>query len=66
MKVGLNLDLGVLWQGDPNVALAADGPIASNPLFQVALERERRDIANELRDYKAWPVASFGIVFNFF
>ncbi len=66
MKVGLNLDLGVLWQGDPNVTLAADGPIASNPLFQVALERERRDIANELRDYKAWPVASLGIVFNFF
>ncbi len=64
-KVGLNLDLGVLWQGDPSVSLAADGPIASNPLFLVALERERRDIAAEINDYKAWPVASLGIVFNF-
>jgi hypothetical protein len=64
-KVGLNLDLGVLWQGDPTVTLAADGPIAGNPLFQLALDRERRDIVNELNDYKAWPVASLGIVFNF-
>jgi hypothetical protein len=64
-RVGLNLDLGVLWQGDPSVTLAADGPVAVDPLFRLALERERRDIVNELKDYKAWPVASLGIVFNF-
>jgi hypothetical protein len=55
----------VLWQGEPDVTLAADGPIARDPLFQLALERERRDIANELHDYRAWPVASLGIEFNF-
>jgi hypothetical protein len=64
-KVGLNLDLGVLWQGDPSVSLAADGAIARDPLFQLALELERRDIAAEVQNYKAWPAATLGIVFNF-
>ena len=64
-RVGLNLDFGVLWQGEPDVTLTADGVIADDPLFQLALEQERQDIAEEVSDYKAWPVVSLGFVVNF-
>ncbi len=64
-RVGLNLDLGVLWQGDPEVAMTADGVLAADPLFQSALEAERQELDDEISDYKAWPVISLGFVVNF-
>lgn len=64
-RVGLNLDLGVLWQGDPEVAMTADGVLASDPIFQSALEAERQELDDEISDYKAWPVISLGFVVNF-
>jgi hypothetical protein len=64
-KVGLNLDFGVLWQGDPDVTLTADGILAGDPFFQSALEAERLELVDEVSDYKAWPVVSLGFVFNF-
>jgi len=64
-RVGLNLDLGVLWQGDPDVTLAADGILATDPNFIDALERERLELDDEVSDYKAWPVVSLGFVVNF-
>ena len=64
-KLGLNLDLGVLWQGDPEVTMTADGPLTDDPVFQAALEQERQEIEDAFSDYKAWPVLSLGFVFNF-
>ena len=65
-RVGLNLDFGVLWQGDPAVTLAADGLLAGDPTFQSALEAERQELEDEMSDFKAWPVISLGFVVNFF
>lgn len=65
-KVGLNLDLGVLWQGEPTVTLTADGLLASNPAFMADLESERQELEAEFEDYKAFPVISLGFSFNFF
>ena len=64
-KVGLNLDLGVLWQGDPDVSVAADGLLASDPTFLQSLEEERLELEDEVSDFKAWPVISLGFVYNF-
>ena len=64
-KLGLNLDFGVLWQGDPEVTLAASGPLGSDPVFQEALEAERQELIEEVEDFKAWPVVSLGFVYNF-
>lgn len=64
-KFGLNLDLGVLWQGEPNVTLEATGLAASSPAFQAALEAERQEIEDDLSSYKAWPVLALGFVYNF-
>lgn len=64
-KVGMNLDFGVLWQGEPEVTLLADGPLASDPGFQSSLEAERQELFEEVKDFKAWPVLSLGFVVNF-
>jgi len=64
-KVGLNMDFGVLWQGEPDVTLEADGLLALDPGFQAALEAERLELEDEMQDFKAWPVVSVGFVYKF-
>jgi hypothetical protein len=68
-KVGLNLDFGVLWQGEPDVTLEATGLATAPPAVQTALaaelENERLELEDEMSDFKAWPVISLGFVYNF-
>lgn len=64
-RVGMNLDFGVLWQGEPEVTLAADGALASDPAFQQSLELERLELEDEAGKLKAWPVVSVGFLVNF-
>ncbi len=64
-KFGLNLDFGVLWQGEPRVALGADGTGAGLAPFEAALELERQELEDDLSDYKAWPVISLAFIYNF-
>ena len=64
-KAGLNFDLGVLWQGDPEVLLTADGLLADDPTFLGSLENERLELEDDLSDYKAFPVVSLSFVYNF-
>ena len=68
-KVGLNLDLGVLWQGEPSVTLEATGletaPAAIQDTLAAELETERLELEDEMSDFKAWPVISLGFVYNF-
>ncbi len=68
-KAGLNLDFGVLWQGDPMVSLEASNwnnlSPAEQALLGLALEAERADLEDEISDYKAWPVISLAFVYNF-
>jgi hypothetical protein len=64
-RLGLSLDFGVLWQGDPIVSLTADGLLGSDPGFLADLELERQQLENEVEDLKAYPVVSIGFNFNF-
>ncbi len=68
-KVGLNLDFGVLWQGEPSVSLFATGletaPAQVQAQLMPALEAERLELEDELSDYMAWPVISLSFVYNF-
>jgi hypothetical protein len=69
-RVGLALDFGVLWQGEPIVTLTSDGTLATDPQFADALEAERQELESEVEDFKAYPVVSIGypvvsIGFNF-
>ena len=68
-KVGLNLDFGVLWQGEPEVTLESTGlataPANVQALLLPALEAERLELEDEMSDFKAWPVVSLAFVYNF-
>ena len=68
-KAGLNLDFGVLWQGEPVVSLDATNwnnlSPAEQALLGPALDAERAELQNEISDYKAWPVLSLAFVYNF-
>ena len=65
-RFGMNLDFGVLLQGEPEVTLDADGVLAGDPTFEASLEAERLLLEEELSDMKVWPVVSLGFVVNFF
>jgi len=65
-RIGLSLDFGVLWQGEPMVTLTADGSAVGDPVFDAALEQERQQLENEMQNLKAYPVISIGFNFNFF
>jgi len=64
-RLGLSLDFGVLWQGDPIVTLTSTGALASDQAFIDALEVERQQLEEEVEDMKAYPVISIGFNFNF-
>lgn len=62
--VGLFLDLGVAFIGDPTVRLSAEGGTLSadaDPLMS-ALQQEASDFEDDMRGYlKLWPILSLGI-----
>jgi hypothetical protein len=60
-----NCDLGVVFQGQANIDLAANGPVASDPSFQADLDQEKQDLEDELDDYKYYPVVSLGVSYRF-
>jgi hypothetical protein len=64
-RLGLSLDFGVLWQGDPKVSLGADGLLANDPTFLSDLNAELEQLTEEVDYLKAYPVVSLGVNFNF-
>jgi len=68
-KAGLNLDFGVLWQGEPSVELTATNfdnlSSVEQALLAPALAAEQAQLQDEMSDYKAWPVISLAFVYNF-
>jgi hypothetical protein len=63
--LGLNLDLGVLFQGTPQASLQATGPIANDPIFQAELALEQQELQDSVDEYELYPVVSLGFSFNF-
>lgn len=64
-RVGMNLDFGVLWEGEPEVTLTSTGALANDPGFIAELEAERVELEAEFSDYKAYPLVSVGVFVNF-
>ena len=63
--IGLFLDLGVAFLGEPDVALEASGPnsaFINSSAFQQSLRDEEANLKNDAGKYlKYWPIASIGI-----
>jgi hypothetical protein len=63
--LGFVVDMGVAFQGEPDVELVASGPISALPEFRSNLAREALDIANDARAFRFYPVLSLGLAFGF-
>ena len=64
-RVGLHFDAGVMYQGDPSLALTANGSLAGDPNFQSALETERVELEEELEVLAWYPVVAVSFSVNF-
>jgi hypothetical protein len=61
-----SLDAGVMLHGRPRTYdIAATGELASNPLFQDDLARERGEIEDKVDDYKVYPIVQVSIGYAF-
>jgi hypothetical protein len=63
--LGFTFDLGVAFHGEPGVRLNATGPIASQPEFQANLAIEERNLEDDARPFRFYPVLSFGLAIGF-
>jgi hypothetical protein len=64
--IGIFLDAGVAYQGEPDLELDAFGNATTLPGFNTDLEEERLDIEDSLKTYfKFYPVISLGISIGF-
>lgn len=61
--LGLLVDLGVAMHGRPTVSVVVDGPLAGEPVFQAALDREVAEFQDDVSGYTFYPVASIGLSF---
>lgn len=60
------IDAGVMFQGKPKVRnLVASGPIATNAAFQTQLANERREIEDDIDNFKFYPILQLGLGYRF-
>jgi len=63
--IGLFLDLGVAFLGDPEIVLTAEGnpAVVGSAQFKAELEKERQKIDEDLPPWvgKYWPIINLGI-----
>lgn len=62
-RIGLFLDIGVAFMGDPTVTLNADGGTKANDAAtRTALDQEAMDFEGDMRAYlRYWPILSLGL-----
>ncbi|MFH0908017.1 MAG: hypothetical protein V1929_04585 [bacterium] len=58
-------DLGIIFQGTPDIDLSSSGTMASDPQFQADLKEEEQNIQDEADSFKIYPVLAFGIAYYF-
>lgn len=66
-RVGVTLDIGAMYQGEPKLHLQANptNPAVLPPGFNDHLEAERAATEAEMSEYKYYPVVALGLVIRF-
>lgn len=71
-KVGFSFDVGAIFQGQANVELTpviAPGSPLNTPIareaLQILIEREEREMEDDVADYEVYPVVSIGVTYRF-
>ena len=61
-----NFDLGVVFQGKPDVDLRSiGGSLSNNALLLNEIETEERELQDDLGIFDVYPVISFGVTYTF-
>ncbi len=63
--VEINLEAGAYFQGRPRVTLTSNSIYANLPEVQAALENERLDLEDDIKDFKTYPVVELGLRYKF-
>jgi hypothetical protein len=63
-RLGIALDLGLVFQGTPQVSLLTTGILSSDPTFVQELNREVQELEDEIKEFKYSPVISLGLSLN--
>ena len=63
-RLSFSFDLGLAFQGEPAVTMAATGSATADPAFQKDLQREADDVKSEIDTFKYYPVVSVGIAYR--
>ena len=64
-KLGMTLELGIVDQGSPIIALGATGLIASDPQFMQDVTQERIELEDAFADVDFYPYVMLGMAFRF-
>lgn len=63
-RIALAIDLGIAFQGSPQVELGATGRLRTDPDFQNRLRQEEQDLEDEISGFKYYPVVGIGLSFK--
>lgn len=58
-------DLGIMYQGSPDVSLSANGTLANNAAFKDDIQREINNLEGDIDDYDYYPVISIAVTYRF-
>lgn len=58
-------DLGIMFQGIPNINLTADGTKSGDPTFRADLAKEEDNVQDEANKFRFYPVLTIGISYQF-
>ena len=62
----IGVEAGALFQGRVRIRdFAANGTLASNPIFISQLEEERRDLQDDVDDYRVYPILQLNAKYRF-
>lgn len=64
-RLMLALDVGVLFQGQPDVNLEGTGILRGDPTFEAAVRREERDVEDKLQILRYYPVIALTLSYRF-
>jgi hypothetical protein len=62
---GFSVDLGVVFQGEPEVDLTTNGTLQNNATFLAELNAEEVKLQDDLGNYQYYPVIAFGVTYRF-
>jgi len=63
--VKFGADAGIMFQGRPRVSSLRTTGMLNSPEFQADIERERREVEDDIDNFKVYPILQFSLGYRF-